>query len=125
MARILPRQWSQKIRREGIPNVSQPAGPWVLLLAAEGTPNSELSTALIDTIFKGSLLAPAHIIGLTEYREVEAAARAYYDKHLFTLETYDREDLGWADRICNKIIYFALSKVGQRSNSTGTISLQM
>jgi hypothetical protein len=109
----------------GNPQRESAGGAFGIIPAAEGTPNSELSTALIDTIFKGSLLAPAHIIGLTEYREVEAAARAYYDKHLFTLETYDREDLGWADRICNKIIYFALSKVGQRSNSTGTISLQM
>lgn len=79
----------------------------VKLPAGDGEPEARWSRALLRDILAGRLGAPVHVFGLTEYEELEAEERAFYDANMFGFVKFDWESDDWAAFIANKIKFVA------------------
>lgn len=83
----------------------------VMLPGAGGGPSKDTSRALIRMVMAGAdLIPPTNIIALTAFPEVEEKERAFYDEHIFAIETYDETSDGWRNKLISKIKYLRRSK---------------
>lgn len=79
----------------------------VKLPAGDGEPEARWSRTLLRDILGGRLGAPVHVFGLTEYEELEAGERSFYDANMFGFVKFDWEKDDWATFIANKISFVA------------------
>ncbi len=83
----------------------------VLLPGGGNGPSRDFSRALIKKITLGAdLIPPTNIIALTAFPEVGDDERAFYDEHIFAIETYDANSDVWRDRLVRKIKYLKRAK---------------
>ena len=73
-------------------------------------PTVENAQSLVEMMFAGDVLPPAHIIGLTEFSEAAEKVSSFFSDKLLALELFDWTDDDWADKISEKIAYVVRSK---------------
>lgn len=70
---------------------------------------------LIEVTMSDRLIRPSHVVALTGFVDLRKEFEAKFNNGQWTIETYDRGDIGWRDRLKAKALYIekSISQAGR------------
>ena len=92
----------------------------LLIPLESGSTSPENSRALMEMMLTGDLFPAAHIIGLTEFKNIAKVEREHYDANMFALEIFSWSSTAWADRLAAKIGYLVKATAASLQHSVST-----
>jgi nucleoside phosphorylase/CheY-like chemotaxis protein len=92
----------------------------ILIPLESGATSPDNSRALMQMMLGGDLFPAAHIIGLTEFKNIAKGEREHYDANMFALEIFSWTSTSWADRLAAKIAYLMKAQAASLQHSVSS-----